>query len=166
MRHLIVALFAFAALIRCAIGQEQEKKIAHILIKNIKIFGGTNEQLRNGPVLIESNLISSIRLRSVPDGAIEIDGKGGTVVPKLIDMHAAIHEAMLEGRDSYDQMAIGAISREHLRDYLNQGFTTTRDAGRDVSGSAKAVRPNRIVEDPKVSCLVVFAAPSVLGEST
>ncbi|NIP92256.1 MAG: amidohydrolase family protein, partial [Akkermansiaceae bacterium] len=67
-------------------------------------------------------------------------------IPGLIDMHAhhAIHEGMLEGRNSYDQMAIGAISGERLRDYLDQGFTTTRDAGGNVSGLAKAVRLDRI----------------------
>ena len=39
-----------------------------------------------------------------------------------IDMHAhhAIHEGMLEGRDSYDQMAIGAMSGERLRELITE----------------------------------------------
>jgi imidazolonepropionase-like amidohydrolase len=147
MRHLLVVLFASALLTPRLYAQEEEKEVTLTLIKNVKVFDGTNEQLKDGPVLIENNLIKSIGPGTkVPDGAIEIDGKGGTVMPGLIDMHAhhAIHEGMLEGRNSYDQMAIGAISGERLRDYLDQGFTTTRDAGGNVSGLAKAVRLHRI----------------------
>ena len=42
-------------------------------------------------------------------------------MPGLIDMHShlAIHEGMLDGRDSFDQMAIGAISQERMRSYLD-----------------------------------------------
>ena len=75
-----------------------------------------------------------------------MDGKGGTVMPGMIDMHAhhSIHEGMLEGRNSFDQMAIGAISGMRLREYLDQGFTSSRDAGGNVLGLAKAVRLERI----------------------
>jgi len=147
MRHLLVLLFALAALTPRVYAQEQEEEATFTLIKNVKVFDGINEQLKDGPVLIENNLIKSIGPGTkVPAGANEIDGKGGTVIPGLIDMHAhhAVHEGLLEGRDSYDQMAIGAISGERLRDYLDQGFTTSRDAGGNVSGLAKAVRLDRI----------------------
>jgi imidazolonepropionase-like amidohydrolase len=147
MRHLNVILFALAALATHVHAQDDKNDVTYTVIKNVKVFDGTNEQLKNGPVLIENNLIKSIGSgAAVPVGAIEIDGKGGTVMPGLIDMHAhhAIHEGMLEGRNAYDQMAIGAISGERLRDYLDQGFTTTRDAGGNVSGLAKAVRLDRI----------------------
>ena len=147
MRHLIALALAVAVFMPSAIGQDNEQETTYTLITNVKVFDGRAEQLKNGPVLIENNLIKSIGPGArVPAGAIKIDGKGGTIIPGLIDMHAhhAIHEGMLEGRNSYDQMAIGAISGERLRDYLDQGFTTTRDAGGNVSGLAKAVRLNRI----------------------
>jgi imidazolonepropionase-like amidohydrolase len=75
-----------------------------------------------------------------------IDGGGRTLIPGLIDMHShlAIHEGMLDGRDGFDQMAIGAISQERMRSYLDQGFTTARDAGGNVLGLAKAERLGRI----------------------
>lgn len=75
-----------------------------------------------------------------------IDGGGRTVIPGLIDMHShlSIHEGMLDGRDDWDQMATGAISQERLRSYLDQGFTTARDAGGNVQGLAKAVRLDRV----------------------
>jgi len=75
-----------------------------------------------------------------------IDGGGRTLIPGLIDMHShlAIHEGMLDGRDGFDQMAIGAISQERMRSYLDLGFTTARDAGGNVLGMAKAERLGRI----------------------
>ena len=147
MRQTTLILLSVFTLISSVNGQQQDDEATYLLIKNVQVFDGTNEQLQDGPVLIENNLVKSIGpSASVPAGVIEIDGKGGTVIPGLIDMHAhhAIHEGMLEGRNSYDQMAIGAMSGERLRDYLDQGFTTTRDAGGNVSGLAKAVRLDRI----------------------
>ena len=43
--------------------------------------------------------------------------------------HLSIQEGMLEGRDVFDQMAMGALCAADCIDYLNQGFTTVRDAG-------------------------------------
>lgn len=123
-----------------------EDKPTLIHIKGVKIWDGRADAVVEADVLIENNLVKAVGKDLEADGAIVIDGKGGTVIPGLIDMHAhhAIHEGMLEGRNSYDQMAIGAITGERLRDYLDQGFTTSRDAGGNVSSVAKAVRLDRI----------------------
>eukprot|EP00121_Abeoforma_whisleri_P005144 Awhi_evm1s4654 len=51
---------------------------------------------------------------------------------------------MLEGHH-YDQMAMGALSAHDLIDYLQQGFTSVRDAGGNVLGLANAVADNRLV---------------------
>jgi imidazolonepropionase-like amidohydrolase len=53
-------------------------------------------------------------------------------------------EGMLEGRDAFDQMAIGAMTGNVLRSYLDQGFTSTMDLGGNVLGVAKAVNLGRI----------------------
>ena len=67
-------------------------------------------------------------------------------MPGLIDMHShlSIMEGMLEGRGSFDQMAIGAMTGNVLRSYLDQGFTTTMDLGGNMLGVAKAVNLGRI----------------------
>lgn len=147
MRSLSAFLLLSLAVNLSLNAQDPVKDATYVLIKNVKVFDGRSDRLIEGPVLIENNLIKSIGpTASVPDYVIEIDGKGGTVIPGLIDMHAhhVIHEGMLEGRNSYDQMAIGAMTGERLRDYLDQGFTTSRDAGGNISSVAKAVRLNRI----------------------
>jgi len=58
--------------------------------------------------------------------------------------HLCIQEGMYEGRDTYDQMAMGAMCGQDCIDYLLQGFTTCRDAGGNVLGIAKAINHGRI----------------------
>ena len=124
-----------------------EKELNQVLITNVDVWDGRSNSVSKGhDVLIEGNLVKKVAQDIEAPKAHKVDGQGGTVIPGLIDMHAhhAIHEGMLEGRNSYDQMAIGAISGLRLREYLDQGFTSTRDAGGNVLGLAKAVRLERI----------------------
>ena len=143
---LVILAAAFAS--TPALADQHQKEPNLVLITNVNVWDGRSDNVAQGvDVLIEGNLIKKVaRGIRAPSRAYKVDGKGGTVIPGLIDMHAhhAIHEGMLEGRNSYDQMAIGAISGLRLRDYLDQGFTTTRDAGGNVLGLAKAVRLERI----------------------
>ncbi|MEM1084282.1 MAG: amidohydrolase family protein [Verrucomicrobiota bacterium] len=128
------------------VAQEEKAEPTRVLITNVSVWDGRSDSAVEADVLIEENLVKAVGKGLSADGATTVDGKGGTVIPGLIDMHAhhAIHEGMLEGRNTYDQMAIGAITAERLRDYLDQGFTTTRDAGGNVSSVSKAQRLDRI----------------------
>ena len=149
-KNFLAVLTFTAVLVSVALPQVQaeEKKEPHqILITNVGVWDGRSDRVKQGVgVLIENNLIKLVGAGIDAPNAHKVDGKGGTVIPGLIDMHAhhSIHEGMLEGRNSYDQMAIGAISGLRLREYLDQGFTTSRDAGGNVLGLAKAVRLGRI----------------------
>ena len=105
----------------------------------------------SGPtdVLVVENLISKIgsNLEAPSDHKTAVvDVAGMTLMPGLIDMHShlSIQEGMLEGRDDFDQMAMGAMCAADCQDYLSQGFTTCRDAGGNVLGIAKAIRTGRI----------------------
>lgn len=128
------------------LAEGEKAEPTRVLITNVKVWDGRADAAVEADVLIEGNLVKAVGKDLEKEGATTVDGKGGTVIPGLIDMHAhhAIHEGMLEGRNSYDQMAIGAITAERLRDYLDQGFTTTRDAGGNVSSVSKAQRLDRI----------------------
>ena len=123
------------------------------LIKNVKVWDGTSSKLsKNQDVLIEDELIKSIGngLKVAAD-VVVIDGKGKTMIPGLIDMHShlCIQEGMLVGRDGYDQMAMGARTAVSMAQYLDQGFTTARDAGCNILGVAKAVN-NGFVPGPRI----------------
>jgi len=124
-----------------------------VLFTNVKIFDGKSDTLAEGmSVLVEGNLIKKISAEAIdaPD-AFTVDGDGRTLMPGLIDMHSHLcfRNGMLEFRDGYDQMAAGAYTGLAMREYLDQGFTTVRDAGCNVLGVAKAVN-NGVVPGPRI----------------
>lgn len=119
-----------------------------VLFTNVNIFDGVRSDLiENGSVLVEGNLIKTISTAPIdaPD-AFKVDGEGRTLMPGLIDMHAhlCIRNGMPEFRTEYDQMAAGAVTAHALLEYLDQGFTTARDAGCNVLGIAKVVNEGGI----------------------
>jgi len=120
---------------------------SRVLFTNVNVWDGTSDDLTKADVLIEGNLIKEVATGiRPPAGADVIDGGGRTLIPGLIDMHShlSIMEGMLDGRDAFDQMAIGAMTGNVLRSYLDQGFTSTMDLGGNVLGVAKAVNLGRI----------------------
>lgn len=131
----------------------EEEKARQVLFSNVNIFDGVSAELiEGGSVLVEGNLIKAVSADTIdaPD-AYAVDGEGRTLMPGLIDMHShlCIRNGMLEFRDDYDQMANGAYTAIAMQDYLDQGFTTARDAGCNVLGIAKAVN-NGIVPGPRI----------------
>jgi len=147
LQALVLALAIITiAMPQRAAAQEEESQV--VLITNANVWDGTSDGLQNGmSVLVEGNLVtqiaSSIR---APSDATVIDAGGRTLIPGLIDMHShlSIMEGMLDGRDSFDQMAMGAMTGNVMRSYLDQGFTATMDLGGNMLGVAKAVNLGRI----------------------
>ncbi len=128
-----------------------QESISTILITNVKVWNGTSDKAVDLDVLIENNLIKEVRSGiSAPDGATLIDGKGGTLIPGLIDMHSHLvtSEGLAFGRDEYDAFSIGAISAHNLTLFLDQGFTTTRGAGGPELGIAKSIK-NGLIPGPR-----------------
>lgn len=146
---LAVGLLAFGP--SAALAQDEAPR--QVLFTNVNIFNGVDgELMENGSVLVEGNLIKTVSAEAIdaPD-AYTVDGEGRTLMPGLIDMHShlCIRNGMLEFRDDYDQMANGAYTALVLQDYLDQGFTTARDAGCNVLGIAKAVNKD-IIPGPRI----------------
>lgn len=115
---------------------------ASTLITNVDVFNGTDEKLlQNQNVLVVDNMIKEISPKPIKADkqTTTINGEGLTMIPGLIDMHShmCIQEGMLVGRDGYDQMAMGARAHVSMMQYLDQGFTTARDAGCNILGMAK-----------------------------
>jgi imidazolonepropionase-like amidohydrolase len=124
-----------------------------VLFMNVNVFDGRSDSLlSHANVLVEGNLIKAIG----PDvraenGTTVINGAGRTLMPGLIDIHShlCVQNGLPWGRDNWDQMAMGAMTGDLLKDFLQQGFTTTRDAGCNTLGMAKAVRLGRI-DGPRI----------------
>ncbi len=143
-------IIALACLAFTANAQDGPRQV---LFTNVNIYNGVDGVLvENGSVLVEGNLIKQVSegTLSAPD-AFLVDGEGRTMMPGLIDMHSHLcfRNGMLEFRDDYDQMANGAYTARAMLDYLDQGFTTVRDAGCNILGVAKAVN-NGIVPGPRI----------------
>ncbi len=135
-----------------AIAQDAEAP-RQVLFTNVHVFDGINEaRIENASVLVEGNLIKKVSSGTIEaEGAFKVDGGGRTLMPGLIDMHShlCIQNGMLAFRDSYDAMTAGAWVGHAMGDYLDQGFTTARDAGCNILGVAKAVN-NGILAGPRV----------------
>ena len=148
-KTLAVGLLALGA----SAASAQDEVPRQVLFTNVNIFNGVDgELMENGSVLVEGNLIKTVSAEAIdaPD-AYTVDGEGRTLMPGLIDMHShlCIRNGMLEFRDNYDQMANGAYVALVLQDYLDQGFTTARDAGCNILGIAKAVN-NDMIPGPRI----------------
>ena len=146
----VTYLFASGALLdtKPAISAE-EKPPVQVLFTNVNIFDGKSHKLAmDMNVLVEGNLIKKVG-KGVKgrDDATVVDGGGNTLMPGLIDLHShlCVQNGLPWGRDNWDQMAMGAMTGDLLKDFLQQGFTTTRDVGCNTLGIAKAVRQGRIV---------------------
>jgi imidazolonepropionase-like amidohydrolase len=133
--------------------QDKPKPPRKVVFFNVNIFDGIKEKLlENASVLVEGNLIKKISERKIKaKGAYLVDGGGRTLMPGLIDMHAhlCLRDGMLTFRDNYDQMLAGANTAHVLLDYLDQGFTTARDAGCNVLSVAKGVN-NALIPGPRI----------------
>ncbi|SDI65587.1 Imidazolonepropionase [Ferrimonas sediminum] len=153
MKSVVRLFVAAAALVASLSGIANGSDQNQIVFKNVNVFDGKSETLiENVDVLVEGNLITKVgRDTGASANATLVDGKGMTLIPGLIDMHAhfCIQEGMLVGRDAYDQMAMGARAYHSMLQYLDQGFTTARDTGCNILGLAKAIN-NGLLEGPRV----------------
>ena len=67
-----------------------ENKPSGMIIKNVRIFDGTNEKLQEGmQVYIKDNRIEQISPKAIftPDSVAILDGKGHVLMPGLINSH-------------------------------------------------------------------------------
>lgn len=134
--------FLFIAIASPLYAQEKQEVGSKLtLIRNVKLFDGKNKDLKDGPVLIEGNLIKAVGDQAVADGATVIDGGGRTLMPGLMDAH--VHLALVrrpgELRNDYDWMYNGAMSAREAHRMLLRGFTTVRDIGGPTVGLARAI---------------------------
>ena len=137
------ALSVALGLSAVAAAQAQDKEPRQVLFTNVNVYNGVDDGLvENASVLVEGNLIKTVSTDQISaEGAYVVDGEGRTLMPGMIDMHShlCLRDGMLTFRDNYDQMTAGANTAHVLLEYLDQGFTTARDAGCNILLIAKSV---------------------------
>ncbi len=154
IKPLLTTLFAVSAILSFNAQAADEKELPQTLFTNVNIFNGTENKLyENHQVLIEGDLIKAISASEIKtrDGATVIDGGGRTLMPGLIDAHShlCVQDGLAWGRDNWDQMTMGALTHLYMLDALDQGFTTTRDAGCNTLGLARAQRQG-LISGPRI----------------
>ena len=126
-----------------------------ILVKNVEIFNGKDQQTIKGNVLIENNLVtkvsaSAINVAAGPNTTV-IDGKGKFLMPGLIDAHTHI---MMESLPFPVAMAadisyVTIAASKAAEQGLLRGFTTVRDLAGPSFGIKRAIDEG-MIKGPRI----------------
>lgn len=140
----IVHIFSFivALLISVCPVYGQDAPEGQILITNVRIFDGVNDELLQGSVLVSGDLISSVSAEPISAaGATIIDGGGRVLTPGFIDAHT--HISLIAPFDQleneYTAIYVGAAGGQMAENMLMRGFTSVRDAGGASIGIQRAI---------------------------
>ncbi|HDV9907160.1 TPA: amidohydrolase family protein [Klebsiella oxytoca] len=111
---------------------------------NVRLFDGVSDNLHDGvQVIVEGNKIKAIEPEdhALPEDAQIIDGKGGVLMPGLIDAHwhAIMARPSMMTAMTSDFNYIQALAIAEAQATLLRGFTTIRDMGGPVFGLKRAI---------------------------
>jgi imidazolonepropionase-like amidohydrolase len=140
---------------------QDETKVT--LIKNVNVWDGTSETLIKADVLIENNIIKLVQADiRAPRGAEVIDGRGGTLMPGLIEGHGHLQLngaslADIENNRTVEELAVRSVARAESA--LMSGFTTWRDAGGMRDGLKKSIDAG-VVVGPRIYPSGAFLGPT------
>ncbi len=138
MRRLVrtFAAFLLAGLVLATTPLRAQATVADIVFRNVRVFDGKSDRLSEPTtVIVRGNTIAAIGPDAQPQAseATVIEGRGGTLMPGLIDNH--VH--MMFNSLSPAQMAapdmglekIMQLSAGQAQAMLLRGFTAVRDVG-------------------------------------
>lgn len=148
----LIARFAFLTFVAAPGALATESDV--IVIRNVNVFDGVNEELhKDKDVLIIGGIIQQLDDTAIdsPEGAQIIDGDGRTLMPGMIDVHThlAITTALddIHGNITPEENAIR--STVIARDFLVDGFTSVRDAGGNTFGLKKSI-DSGLIPGPRI----------------
>jgi imidazolonepropionase-like amidohydrolase len=119
-----------------------------LVISDVRVFDSITGELRDGPVRVGGGVIQAVgeNAGAGPRGAV-LDGRGGTVVPGLIDAHFHAYGIALDvkGLESRPLSYVGLAAARRLGRTLRRGFTTVRDVAGGDPGLAAAIADGLLV---------------------
>ena len=145
--------------------------ISQTLLKPDHVFDGV-EMHDNWVVLVEHNKISysgPVSKANIPNGITEIDLKGKTILPGLIEGHSHILLHPYNETDSNDQVlkespverSIRAVN--HLKASLMSGVTTMRDLGTEGAGYTDVYIKKTIEDGIIIGPKLLVAGPAIVA---
>ena len=131
--------------------QSQAPSETSMLINNVRIFDGINDQLKQGNLLIQGSKISRISATPIPapPGAQVIDGGGRVLMPGLTDAHWHMTVAPNSLTSLTDSGLMYANTAAEARRTLLRGFTTVRDMAGPTFGIKRAI-DSGVIPGPRV----------------
>lgn len=145
--------------------------MSQTLLKSNRVFDGI-EMHQNWVVLVENNRITYAGPTSkvnIPDGTVEIDLNGKTILPGLIEGHSHILLHPYNETDWNDQVlkespverSIRAVN--HVKASLLSGITTMRDLGTEGAGYSDVYIKKTIEEDIIIGPRLLVAGPAIVA---
>lgn len=128
--------------------------MSSLSITNVRVFDSVAGVLRDGPVQVTGGVIEAVGAGVVTEepGSDRrvLDGRGGTVIPGLIDAHFHAYAISLDVRDlEFRPMSYVALAAtRRLARALRRGFTTVRDVAGGDPGLASAIEEG-LVSSPR-----------------
>ena len=113
-----------------------------ILFRNVRVWDATRQEPQDGEVLVEDGLIKEVSDRPIQASAARVvDGRGGVLMPGLIDchIHVTLSELNIRKLGDIPVTLMTALAAKNLRETLMRGFTTIRDCAGADRGLADAV---------------------------
>ncbi|OYX22492.1 MAG: hydrolase [Algoriphagus sp. 32-45-6] len=126
-----------------------------MLINNVEIFNGKDDQTIKGNVLIEGNLITKVSTGPIPTNRSAnvqiIDGKGRFLMPGMIDAH---YHAMFANLSQIALLTsnlgfVNLVAGKNAEALLQKGYTSIRDLGGPVFGLKQAI-DGGIISGPRI----------------
>jgi imidazolonepropionase-like amidohydrolase len=160
MKNLLVILALFVLPFSEINAQDDSPQLT--LITNVKVWDGTSNRVIDADVLIEGDKFKQISAGiKAPAQATIIDGKGGTLIPGLIDMHQhlMLWGGTTEGTYEYDAYGQGARAKVMADMLIQLGYTTIRDIG----GNSLSIA--RLINEGKLDGPRVYSAGPVISQT-
>ena len=123
-----------------------------ILFRNVRIWDADRREPEDGYVLVENGLLREVSAEPITSGvARAVDGKGGVLMPGLIDchIHVTLSEIDLRKLANIPLTMMTALAAENMRQTLMRGFTTIRDCCGADRGLADAVEQG-LLQGPRI----------------
>ena len=127
-----------------------------LILKNATILDGTGaDPISNGSVIVEGERIKEVLPGEpglIPSNATVLDCRHQTLMPGLIDAHVhvgAVDANIIEQQRKYFPSLLVIRTLRVIKEALDQGFTTIRDAGGADPGFREAVAQG-IIPGPRM----------------
>ena len=128
-------LLTFACVVAGILSLSTGLAAQDLIITNARIIDGNGGVIPDGSVVVADGRIVSLGpgTAAAPDGALEIDAQGRTLMPGFIDAHRHI----INGPEN---QWLANQAGDRMREFLEAGFTALQSAGGNPSGQVELKR--------------------------